>query len=189
MEFDSHKLNNIVDIENRNAFDRMVEEGLRIKLAPTGITGPMYLELDFLDPKLNPEPEMPWQPTNLYIPSAQSTLYQMMEATERILRDIEAADIDAIALNIKNLLTTADQLFSDASDAMANVEPMLIRMRKLIQRLDNLAAGQQKDIEDMIHHLKIATQNVAELSENAKDYPSQVIFGNPPPPALTGTEE
>jgi len=189
MEFDSKTLNNVVDTSSRNAFDQLVEAGLRVKLAPTGITGPMYLELDSLDPKLNPEPKISWQPMNAYIPSAPSTLYRMMEVTEQILRDIELADIETIAIQIKTLLTTADNVFTDASIAMENIGPTVIRLRKLVQRLDNLAASQQKDIEDLIHHLKVITQHLAELSEDAKDYPSQVIFGQPPPPILPGEDQ
>ncbi len=50
-----------------------VERGLRVRLAPQGITGTSYLEIDYVDP---PPPLLPidWTPDNVYIPSAPSTV-------------------------------------------------------------------------------------------------------------------
>ena len=50
-----------------------VERGLRVRLAPQGITGTNYLEIDYVDP---PPPLLPidWTPDNVYIPSAPSTV-------------------------------------------------------------------------------------------------------------------
>ena len=48
-----------------------IERGLRIRLAPQGITGTNYLEIDYVDPKSNPELPISWEPDHVYIPSAQ----------------------------------------------------------------------------------------------------------------------
>ena len=50
-----------------------VEKGLRVRLAPQGITGTSYLEIDYVDPA---QPLLPidWTPDNVYIPSAPSTV-------------------------------------------------------------------------------------------------------------------
>src|SRR6266511_2688946 len=39
-----------------------IEKGLRIRLAPQGITGTNYLEIDYADPKTNPELPISWEP-------------------------------------------------------------------------------------------------------------------------------
>ena len=51
-----------------------VEKGLRLRLAPQGITGTSYLEMDYVDP---PPPVLPisGRRSNIYIPSAPSTVH------------------------------------------------------------------------------------------------------------------
>ncbi|MCZ7566056.1 MAG: MlaD family protein [Burkholderiales bacterium] len=39
-----------------------IEQGLRVRVAPQGITGINYLELDFVEPTLNPPLPINWQP-------------------------------------------------------------------------------------------------------------------------------
>ena len=49
-----------------------------MRLAPQGITGTNYLEVDYVDP---PPPVLPidWKPDNVYIPSAPSTVSQLRQ--------------------------------------------------------------------------------------------------------------
>ena len=53
-----------------------------MRLAPQGITGTSYLEIDYVDP---PPPLLPidWKPDNIYIPSAPSTVTTFVNAAER----------------------------------------------------------------------------------------------------------
>ena len=61
------------DITSPESAELEVERGLRVRLAPQGITGTSYLEIDYVDP---PPPMLPidWTPDNVYIPSAPSTV-------------------------------------------------------------------------------------------------------------------
>jgi phospholipid/cholesterol/gamma-HCH transport system substrate-binding protein len=53
-----------------------IEKGLRVRLAPQGLTGTAYLEADYLDPSQNPPLEIDWQPKYPYVPSARSKITQ-----------------------------------------------------------------------------------------------------------------
>src|ERR1051325_6534712 len=44
------------------AFLAEVQRGLRLRLAPQGLTGTAYLETDYLDPTVNPPLPTDWQP-------------------------------------------------------------------------------------------------------------------------------
>ena len=44
-----------------------------MRLAPQGITGTSYLEIDYVDP-VPPILPIDWTPDNIYIPSAPSTV-------------------------------------------------------------------------------------------------------------------
>ena len=67
-----------------------VEKGLRLRLAPQGITGTSYLEMDYLEP---PPPVLPinWTPDNVYIPSAPSTVTAIVNAAQDIMERLQQA--------------------------------------------------------------------------------------------------
>ena len=84
-----------------------VEKGLRLRLAPQGITGVSYLEMDYVDP---PPPVLPisWTPINVYIPSAPSTVTAFVNAAQEILNRLQSLDVDGTVANLNRLLTTAN---------------------------------------------------------------------------------
>jgi hypothetical protein len=84
-----------------------VEKGLRIRLAPQGITGTSYLEIDYVDP---PPPLLPidWTPDNIYIPSSSSTVTQIVSAASDILETLRKLDLGATLANLNKLLVTAN---------------------------------------------------------------------------------
>ena len=85
-----------------------VEKGLRLRLAPQGITGLNYLEMDYVEP---PPPVLPinWTPDNVYIPSAPSTVTAIVNAAQDILERIHNLDIEAIVDNVNKLLVTTNE--------------------------------------------------------------------------------
>src|SRR5438067_1498353 len=93
-----------------------IERGLRIRLAPQGITGTNYLEIDYADPKTNPELPISWEPANLYIPSTQSTFTQFLSAAGDIIEKLQKLDIEATLKRFDTLLDTTNRKV-DAVDA------------------------------------------------------------------------
>lgn len=84
-----------------------VEKGLRLRLAPQGITGTSYLEMDYIDP---PPPVLPifWTPQNLYIPSAPSTVTAIVNAAQDILEKLHRIDFEATVARVDRLLDTTN---------------------------------------------------------------------------------
>jgi len=69
-------------------------------------------------------------------------------------------------------------------DAVANDLPQTsAELRQTIQRMNRLIAGQQRDIEQTMGNLRAISENMKEITESSKKYPSQTLFGGPPPPA------
>ncbi|MBI2364668.1 MAG: hypothetical protein HYV01_06635 [Deltaproteobacteria bacterium] len=56
-------------------------------------------------------------------------------------------------------------------------------MKQTLQRLNRLIAGQQQDIQATVQNLRSISENFKEITENSKKYPSQTLFGTPPPPS------
>ena len=68
-------------------------------------------------------------------------------------------------------------------DAVANDLPQTsAELRQTIQRMNRLIAGQQRDIEQTMGNLRAISENMKEITESSKKYPSQTLFGGPPPP-------
>jgi len=67
--------------------------------------------------------------------------------------------------------------------------PAMIGLRKTAQRLDNLLASQQRDIEAVILGLRKTVENITAMSEDASENPSRVLFGSPPPRTNPGDKK
>jgi len=83
----------------------IVADGLRVKLANQGLTGVMYLELDFVEPTGAPLRKLPWTPQDQYIPSVPSTIAQVQDQVVQVLDRINKVDFAGISKNIDGLLT------------------------------------------------------------------------------------
>ena len=240
---------------------RELERGFRVRLAPQGLTGVAYLEMDYLEPERNPPLEIDWQPVHPYIPSTRSRITQLSEAVERVLNnigDINIAELSesieksllamtklADSANLEQIGVQANALLSevretnrqinalvgnpDLKSALADASAMAGRARQLVERaekpvsqmlvdlpkaseslnrfanrldtvsndlpetsaqlrqtlrgLNRLIASQQRDIDKTVENLRAASENIKEITDQSKKYPSQVLFGAPPPPS------
>ena len=120
-----------------------VEKGLRLRLAPQGITGTSYLEMDYVEP---PPPTLPfnWTPTNVYIPSAPSTVTAIVNAAQDILERIHKLDVEAIVANVNKLLVTTNDRVADF-DTKSLTQRAERTLSKLNSTLDNLQAKKLSD--------------------------------------------
>ena len=230
-----------------------VEKGLRIKLAPQGITGTSYLEIDYVDPTKEPPLPIEWVPDNIYIPSAPSTVGQIINSASEIVDKLQRLDLDAVVNNLNTLLTTANdriaaldtrslqqktertlaklestlndlqakklsdeavglitelrksnaelqatlanpafkKLPESADQAIQKVRDLvgdprlassIAHMERTLARLDRIFGGGEADLTTAIENLRQISDNLRDLTEDAKRYPSGVIFGAPPRP-------
>ena len=231
-----------------------IEKGLRIRLAPQGITGTNYLEIDYVDPKANPELPIDWVPDNLYIPSAPSTFSQFVSSAADVIGRLQQLDLEGTLVNLNKLLVTMNsraesldtrQLSDNANRVLAKVDKKLdqlpmdqigkdstalladlrttnqklaailddpawkklptdadaavVQVKKLVDdpnlartlmhlqstlaKLDRVFGGGERELSVTLQNLRQITDNLRDLTEEAKQYPSRVILGEPPLPA------
>jgi paraquat-inducible protein B len=136
-----------------------VEKGLRVRLAPQGITGVSYLEMDYVDP---PPPVLPisWTPINVYIPSAPSTVTAFVNAAQEILNRLQSLDVDGTVANLNRLLTTANERIASI-DTKSLSENTNRTLAKLETTLDGLQT--KKMTEEATALLAELRQSNAEL--------------------------
>ena len=82
-----------------------VQSGLRAKLANQGLTGVMYLELDFLQPEKFPVQTVPWTPKDDYIPSVPSTFVQVQDSVTQLIQRLNAIDFPGVMKNVQGLIS------------------------------------------------------------------------------------
>jgi ABC-type transporter Mla subunit MlaD len=230
-----------------------VERGLRVRLAPQGITGTSYLEVDYVDPVQNPVLPIDWVPENIYIPSAPSTVSQLINSASEIMDRLRRLDIEGTLTNVNRLLTTTNErigalntqqlqertermmgkiettldnlnakklsdeatgLISELRQSNAQLKSVLAdpafkqipgdtaatmqklrefvsdpklgasvaHMERTLARIDRLFGGGEPDLARTLENLRHISDNLRDLTEDAKRYPSNVLFGAPPRP-------
>jgi ABC-type transporter Mla subunit MlaD len=152
-----------VDVELMKQY---IDQGLRIRVAPQGITGINYLELDFVDPQLNPPLPIDWQPSKPYIPSARAKLVQFTNQIDSVLRSLEEADIRKLADDIDKLVQTAT-LKLDAlpiETVSADATALLAELRATNRKVADLVGG--ADTKAAIAELHAATARLRQVLAN-----------------------
>jgi paraquat-inducible protein B/uncharacterized coiled-coil protein SlyX len=155
------------DLTNPEATAMEIEKGLRIKLAPQGITGTNYLEIDYVDPETNPPLPIDWVPDNIYIPSAPSTVLQLVNAASEIVERMRKLDLEGT-------LDRLDTLLSTATDRVAALDT-----KSLQQRAESMLAKVESTLND-IAAKKLSNEAVALLAELRKSNAElQATLANP----------
>lgn len=109
---------------------RMIDHGLRTSLALQGITGVIYVNLDFpKEWRTLPQLEVPWEPEALYVPSTPSSTQQIMSAAETIADQLPKA--------IDTLTALAGDISATVRDA--NVPALSTEFRQLVHTLNERA--------------------------------------------------
>lgn len=92
--------------------DREAQRGLRIKLTPQGITGASYLEIDFVDPAENTPLPIDWEPEDLYLPSARSTVKQFVSGAQDLMTRLQRIDFEGTLAKLGLLMETSEKKIS-----------------------------------------------------------------------------
>ena len=87
-----------------------VELGLRARLASQGITGLVYVELDFVDPVRFPADKPKWQPKETVLPSMPSTITQVQDAAQALAAKLQTIDFAGIVTTAQRFLDDTDGL-------------------------------------------------------------------------------
>jgi ABC-type transporter Mla subunit MlaD len=143
-----------------------IDKGLRVRLAPQGITGTNYLEIDYVDPKTNPELPISWEPDNLYIPSAQSTVTQFIGTASDILARFQRLDLEGMLTNLNRLLITTNNRIEavDTEKLSQNTSRVL---GKLETKLDQLPMEQiGKDGAALLADLRVTNQRLSAILDD-----------------------
>jgi phospholipid/cholesterol/gamma-HCH transport system substrate-binding protein/paraquat-inducible protein B len=117
---------------------------------------------------------------------------------------VEDAQVAAVSQDIRRLVASLEnnskkldaileseevkQSLRDASKALENIRvasqelPRTIaEFNRGLRSINTFTASQQQEIEIILDEIRRVSENLSELMDTARKYPSWVLFGNPPP--------
>jgi phospholipid/cholesterol/gamma-HCH transport system substrate-binding protein/paraquat-inducible protein B len=209
--------------ERRRILEDTVEDGFRLQLRQSGITGISFIEGTFVDPARHPPLQVPWQPAALYLPATPSTISTLTSAAERFAARLETVDVARVVANFDALLVSlravVDEIDTDAlkreanatlgelrvtlagvrrqvgaaklGAASADLRAALQEVRVLAARARGVVDEGEGDLGATLQNLRIATDNLRNLSETLTGQPSLLLRGAAPirTPLAVGEEQ
>jgi phospholipid/cholesterol/gamma-HCH transport system substrate-binding protein len=118
-------------------------------------------------------------------PELNSALTDAAAAASGARRIIEQAEepLSQMLADLPRAAESLDRLVKRLDSVSADLPETSAQARQTLQRLNRLLAGQQQDIEKTVENLRSISENMKELTDSSVKYPSQVLFGLPPPPS------
>lgn len=113
--------------------------------------------------------------------AAAKTVRRIAERAEKPLDQL-VTDLAETSTTIKKLATKLDPLSDDLPETIA-------LMKRTLRRLDDLVSSRQRDIDVALENIRLISENLKELTEDAKKYPAQILFGKPPPPSDSSRQQ
>ncbi|MGE5216894.1 MAG: MlaD family protein [Chloroflexota bacterium] len=118
-------------------------------------------------------------------PDLKSTIADASVTSARARQIIERAEkpISQMLTELPRATEGLDQLVKRMDSVAKDLPETSAQLRQTIQRMNRLITSQQRDIEKTVDNLRAVSENMKEITDNSKKYPSQVLFGAPPPPS------
>ena len=153
-----------------------INHGLRIQTQLAGITGSLYLSVDFLDPKKYPADRVPfdWKPKYLFIPSAPSSLSNLLNQADN---KINQFDINQLNTLIAQLDKSAEQIGNLSQKA--ETKQLVTNLTNLSRNLNQMVSNNGYDVTVTLMNLSKIAQNLKNLTNNISDSASEFLAPAP----------
>ncbi len=181
---------------------QVVDKGLRLTLASQGITGICFLDASYYDPAKIEELKIDWTPENPYIPAVPGTLARLSSSLEKTLDSLAEVDFAAVGEKVDRTLASVNEMLEkdirplianlrdEASPTLANlrqasnsIPEITARLNMTLQRLSDWVSEQKGSLAEVVEDARIVSDNLRQLTESARQDPSHILWGNPPPPS------
>jgi phospholipid/cholesterol/gamma-HCH transport system substrate-binding protein len=104
---------------------------------------------------------------------AAKTARQFIEQAEKPLTQL-LEELPKTSRNVNRLVEQLEPVTKDLPEASA-------QLRQTLSRLNRLIAAQHHEIQTTLENLRTVSEDMREMADNATRYPSQMLFGEPPP--------
>ena len=151
-----------IDLTVPSQLQGLIDRGLRARLSLTGITGLLFVELKFEDPRIYPPSARFTAEQYPVVPAIPSPISEVQQSIVEIVADIKRVDFAGLSKELKTLLANTNQKISDldvkalgtkigqaadavtefinspdAKQAFANLNGTIADIRAMLAKLDN----------------------------------------------------
>jgi ABC-type transporter Mla subunit MlaD len=120
----------------------------------------------------------------------EQILAEFQVTAQQARRLAESPEFKTMIADAASTVEETKRLAADLSHASKRITigsekfpETLARLDKSAQRVDTLLSNKSQDLEETLENMRVVSENLRELTDNAKRYPAQVFLGEPPPRA------
>ena len=190
--------------EAREYLEKLVHDGLRAQIRGQGITGINYMELDFVRDHADLR-ELPseWTPDYPGIPSQPSPVNILLDNVENALQNFNHLNLAETQKKLDLLLSSLNGMVAGTDGKNGGLNTSVTELNQLLTKINHATNNQelkvmieqltgsivvlrqtlttmQGDLTISADNVRQITDNVNDLSQKANNYPSWVLFGQPP---------
>ena len=101
---------------------------------------------------------------------------ELQETNQQIQKTIADLEVKEVSKDARMALQGVTDLIQSPE-----VEGIVSRLELTLRRVDQLVLSNQGELTETLTNLKAISENLRELTEDAKRNPSRLLFGDPPP--------
>ncbi len=184
-----------IDLTNAAQLRSLIERGLRARLNFTGITGLLFVELDFEDPVKYPaDPRFTADPLPV-VPAIPSPIAEVQQSVIEIVANLKKVDFAALSKDIRTLLATANQKVGEldlkglsermghaaqsvtafvdspeAKQAFANLNQTLTDTRAAIAKIDAQVGPVSEDFKRTLADAQAALKSLSGAADTTRRF-------------------
>lgn len=120
----------------------LVDHGLRVKLASSGVTGLSYLELDYYENGRQESLPFKWETKHTFIPSISSTMTTIRRTVDEVFAKLNRIDFNALGGKVNAVLTLATNRLDglDTGAVVHETTNLLAEVRRTNASLNDILA-------------------------------------------------
>jgi ABC-type transporter Mla subunit MlaD len=151
-------------------FNDYIKEGLRGQLALEGITGSLYLELKFYNPKLYPVADssqyQPEEKGMFYLPSIPMVeISTIIDNIEKAVRKLANLDYDQTLHDLNKVLNSTSQILNDEDlkASLKDIKSTASELRSITEKINKSLTESKMD--NTVHNLNQTLDKISSLSD------------------------
>ena len=142
--------------------DEQISRGLRVHMKSQGITGLVYLDLDYEDSPKKDLP-VPWQPEYKYVPSAPTFVKTLTDVMQNVAQEIH--DLASRKGDITNLTERVHAILDNANSVLKSADLSLTGIPGAVAGISNMV----EKASDFLVSAKDGTAGLPDLIGNASN--------------------
>jgi len=108
-----------------------------------------------------------------------------MQEARKVLDNPDLAkalkDSSVAMAEIRRTANDLSHTAKDVREGMAQLPDTMVRLNRSLRRIDQLLAAKSETVDEVLENLRSVSEELRYLTKAVETYPSQVLFGEPPP--------